>query len=93
MIILNNYKSHLLVQFKEFYKEKNIITLYFFVHSFYLTSLLDVDYFSILKRSYDKELKNFIKVYINYIIKIEFLLVFKTVHFNTMTIKNIKTNF
>ena len=42
---------------------------------------------------YDKELKNFIKTYINHIIKTEFLFVFKIVYFNIMTTKNIKIDF
>jgi len=37
-------------------------------------------YFSILKQVYDQEIKTFIKAYINYIIKIKFFLVFKTVY-------------
>ena len=93
MIVLDGYESHLLVQFKEFCKEKNIVTLCLPVHSFYLTQPLDVGCFSVLKQSYDKELKDFIKVHINHIIKTKFLLVFKIVHFNTMTTKNIKTGF
>ena len=93
MIVLDGHESHLLVQFKEFYKEKNIITLCLSVHSSHLTQSLDVDCFSVLKRSYDKELKNFIKVHINHITKTEFLLAFKAVHFNTMTTENIKTDF
>ena len=36
MIVLDGHESHLSVQFKEFYKEKNIIILYLFIHSFYL---------------------------------------------------------
>ena len=93
MIVLNDYESHLLVQFKEFYKEKNIITLCLFIHFSHLTQPLDISCFSILKWSYDKELEDFIKVYINHIIKTEFLLVFKIVYFNTMTTENIKTDF
>ena len=37
MIILNSHESYLLIQFKEFCKEKNIIILYLFIHSFHPT--------------------------------------------------------
>ena len=49
MIILDDHESHLSVQFKEFCKEKNIITLCLLVHFSYLTQSLDVDCFSVLK--------------------------------------------
>ena len=93
MIVLDGHESHLSVQFKEFCKEKNIITLCLPAHSSHLTQPLDVGCFSVLKRSYDKELEDFIKAHINHITKTEFLLAFKAVHFNTMTAENIKTGF
>ncbi len=93
MIVLNDHESHLSIRFEEFCKKKNIITLCFFAHFFHFTQSLNVDCFNVLKRSYDKELKNFIKAHINHIIKTEYFLVFKVAHFNIMTIKNIKTDF
>src|SRR6266699_852093 len=76
MIVLNNHESHLSAQFEEFYKEKNIITLCLLVYSFHFTQPLDIGCFNILKRSYNKEFEDFIKAYINHIIKTEFLLTF-----------------
>ncbi len=93
MIVLNSYKNHLFIQFKEFYKEKNIIIFYFFIYSLYIIQLLDIDCFNILKRLYSREFEDLIKAYINYIIKTEFFIVFKTVHFNTMIFKNIQAGF
>jgi hypothetical protein len=37
MIVLDGYESYLLAKFKEFYKEKNIITLYLPIYSSHLT--------------------------------------------------------
>ena len=84
MVVLDGYKSHLSIQFELFYKEKNIITLYLPAHSSHLTQPLDVGCFIILKWIYSHELETFIKAYIYYIIKTEFLLIFKTTHFKAM---------
>ena len=93
MIILDRYKNYLLIGFEEFYKEKNIIILYLSPYSSYLIQLLDISYFNILKRSYNREFKTFIKIYINYITKIEFLIVFKIVYINIITIENVQADF
>ena len=42
---------------------------------------------------YGWELEAFIKAYINYITKTEFLLAFKAAYFNTMTAENIQASF
>jgi len=89
MIVLDSHKSHLLAQFEEFYKKKNIIIFCLFTHSSHLIQPLDINCFNVLKQLYSKELEDFIKTYINYIIKTEFLFAFKTAHFKTMTAINI----
>ncbi len=54
---------------------------------------MDIGCFNMLKRSYNRGLEDFIKTYINYIIKTEFFIVFKTTHFNIITPENIKIGF
>ena len=93
MIIFDNYESYLSTQFEVFCKEKNIITFCFPSHSSHLIQLLDVSYFSVLKRIYGKELKDFIRTHINYITKSEFFIVFKAAHFAVIISKNIKAGF
>ena len=93
MIILDEYKSYFSIEFEKFYKEKNIIILYLPPYSSHLIQLLDISYFSILKRSYNRELKAFIKAYINYIIKTEFFIAFKAAHISIMTIENVQVGF
>ncbi len=93
MIVFDGYKSYLSVQFEQFYKEKCIIILYLFIYFLHLIQLLDVDYFNMLKRSYSQGFEDFIKAYINYIIKTEFFIAFKVAHFNTITFENIKVGF
>jgi len=46
-----------------------------------------------LKRLYDRGFEDFIKTYINYIIKTEFFIIFKTTYFNIITPENIKVGF
>ena len=89
MIILDNYKNYLSTQFKKFYKKKNIIILYFPIHFLYIIQPLDVGCFNMLKQLYSRIFKDLIKTYINYIIKTEFFIAFKTAYFNIITLKNI----
>ncbi len=89
MIVLNGYKNYLSVQFEKFYKEKNIIIFCLFVHFSYIIQPLDINCFNVLKRLYNWELEDLIKVYINHIIKTEFFIAFKTAYLNTITFKNI----
>ncbi len=93
MVVLDSYKSYLSVQFEQFYKEKCIITFYLSIYFSHFIQPLDIDCFNILKRLYSRGFKNFIKIYINYIIKIEFFIIFKINHFNIIMSENIKTNF
>jgi hypothetical protein len=75
MLVLDRYKSHESVEFQEYCKSYNIITLGLPPYSSYLTQPLDVRYFSPLKRIYGRQIEGFIKAYINYITKVEFLIV------------------
>ncbi len=89
MVVLDGYKSHLSIQFEEFCKEKNIITFCLFTYLSHLTQPLNIRCFNILKRSYGQQFETFIKAYINYIIKTEFFIAFKTVHLVIITASNI----
>jgi hypothetical protein len=93
MIVLDGHESHLSARFEGFCKEKNIITLCLPAHSSHLTQPLDVGCFSVLKRSYGKEIESFIKAHINHITKPEFFIAFKAAHLSTMTSENIKAGF
>jgi hypothetical protein len=93
MIVLDGHESHISAQFNQFCKEKNIITLCLPAHSSHLTQPCDVGCFSVLKRSYGKELEDFIRAHINHITKPEFFIAFKAAHFATMTSENIKPGF
>ena len=83
--MLNGHENHKSPEFDMFYKDNNIITLYLPAHSSHLLQPLDVKYFNPLKRAYSKELKGFIKSYINHITKTEFLIAFHAAHISTIT--------
>ncbi len=93
MVIFDSYKNHLSVQFEQFYKEKCIIIIYLFIYFSYFIQPLDIDCFNMLKQSHNRDFKDFIKTYINYITKTKFFIIFKVVHFNIITSENIKISF
>jgi DDE superfamily endonuclease len=93
MIVLDGHESHLSSQFEDFCKEKNIITICLPPHSSHLTQPLDVGCFSVLKRSYGKEIESFIKANISHITKTDFFLAFKAAHFASITPTNVQGGF
>ncbi len=86
MLVYDGHKSHESAAFQEYYKAHNIITLGLPPYSSYLTQLLDVRCFSILKRAYSRQIETFIKAYINYITKVEFFLAFKVAYLELITV-------
>ena len=88
ILVLDRHESHESAEFQEYYKAHNIITLGLPPYSSYLTQLLDVGCFSVLKRAYGRQIKTFIKAYINYITKVEFFLAFTIVYKESITAEN-----
>jgi hypothetical protein len=80
MLVLDRYKSYKSAEFQEYCKTHNIITLGLPPYSSYLTQPLNVRCFSVLKRVYSRQIKTFIKAYINYITKVKFFLAFTAVY-------------
>ena len=93
MLVLNRHESHESAEFQEYYKAHNIITLCLPPYSSYLTQPLDIGCFSVLKRAYSREIKTFIKAYINYITKVEFFLAFKAAYLASITAQNGQAGF
>ena len=89
MLVLNGYESHQSINFEAYYKTYNIILMCLPFHSSHITQLLDVGFFSPLKKVYNKEINTFIRAHINNIIKVEFFLVFRAAYKCSMTISNI----
>ncbi len=93
LLILDGYGNYHLYEFKCYCKENNIVTFCIFFYSFHLFQLFDIEYFNILKRSYGKEVENFIWSYINYIIKLDFFIYFHIVFFVIFGEENIQVGF
>ena len=93
MLILDRYKNYKSIVFQVYCKENNIIYLYLLLYSNYLIQLFDIGYFNNLKYLYNNQINKFIKIYINYISKIEFFIAFKTIYKESITSQNIKSGF
>ena len=93
MLVLDGHGSYMSPKFDAFCKEKNIITLCMPPHSSHLLQPLNVRCFSLLKVTYSREISDFVKYHINYITKLEFLIVFRKAFFVTFSEKNCKAGF
>ncbi len=91
--MLDGYNSYYLYEFEYYYKKNNIVILYIPLHSFYLFQPFDIGCFNVLKQSYGKEVKNFIRSYINYITKPDFFACFYTIFFIIFGEENIRVSF
>jgi hypothetical protein len=88
MLVLDGHESHESAEFQEYCKAHNIITLGLPPYSSYLTQLLDIRCFSILKRAYNRQIETFIKTHINHITKIENFLAFIVAYKESITAEN-----
>lgn len=93
LLILDGHGSHATPEFDQFCAEKRIITLCMPAHSSHLLQPLDVGCFSALKRAYKKQVVDFMRLGINHIDKIEFLIAFKAARLEAMTASNIRSGF
>lgn len=84
-VLLDGHESHS-IEFKTFCEENNIITVCLPAH---LTQPFDFGCFNVL-RAYNCEVEHFIKLHINQITNVEWLLAFNAAHFAAMTKDNIK---
>jgi hypothetical protein len=93
MLILDGHESHESAAFQEYCKAHNIITLGLPSHLSHLTQPLDIGYFSVLKRSYGRQIKDFIRAHINHITKVEFFIAFKAAYEQSLTVENGQAGF
>jgi hypothetical protein len=93
LLILDGHESHNSLQFQDFCKDHNIITLCMPPHSSHILQPLDVGCFAPLKKAYSKQIEDLIRNGINHITKLEFLPAFKTASDAAFTSSNIKASF
>lgn len=93
LLIMDGHDSHNSIDFRDYCKEHNIITLCMPPHSSHLLQPLDVGCFGPLKRAYSKEIEGLIRCRINHITKEDFLPAFKAAFDSAITEKNIAGGF
>lgn len=93
MLVLDGHESHQSIEFEDYCKINNIITLCLPPHSSHITQPLDVGVFGPLKKAYGKEINTYSRAHINHITKVEFLLAFKAAYKKIMTKDNIAGGF
>ena len=93
LLVMDGHESHNSLQFHDFCKDNNIVTICMPSHSSHLLQPLDVGCFGPLKRAYGKEVENMMKNGINHITKLEFLPAIRAAFEATFTSSNIKGGF
>jgi DDE superfamily endonuclease/Tc5 transposase DNA-binding domain len=93
LLILDGHGSHVTPEFDLFCKEHSIITLCMPPHSSHLLQPLDVGCFSVLKRSYGRQIEGLMRNGVNHIDKQDFLEAYHTAHIETMNQSNIHSSF
>jgi hypothetical protein len=93
MLVLDGHESHESIEFQDYCKANNIITLGLPPHSSHLTQPLDVGCFSVLKRMYGRQIEGFMKAHIHHITKVEFLIAFKAAYPQSITVQNAQAGF
>jgi hypothetical protein len=93
LLVLDGHESHHSIDFEDYCKENNIITLCMPAHSSHLLQPLDVGCFSPLKRSYGKEIENLIRTHVTHITKVEFFTAFKNAFFVSLSEENVRGGF
>ena len=88
LLILDSYKSYLNQNFKDYYLENKILTLYILPYLLYILQLLNIVYFLLLKRKYLQRVRDLVRRRVFYINKEGFLLAFKDAFFNVFIIEN-----
>jgi hypothetical protein len=93
LLVLDGHESHHSAEFEEYCKENNIITLCMPPHSSHLLQPLDVGCFSVLKRSYGREIEKLMRNHINHITKPDFFVAFHAAFQATFRPENIQGGF
>ena len=93
LLILNGHGSYLIPKFNEICEQNKVILICILVYLSYLLQPLNIDCFTVLKRSYGRMVKTKIQVGINYIDKLNFLEVYPSVRIEAFKSETIKNSF
>ena len=93
LLILDGHESHHSVDFEDFCKANNIVTLCMPPHSSHFLQPLDVGCFSPLKASYGKRIEQMMRMQITHITKEDFFDAFVEAFHASITANNIRAGF
>uniref|UniRef100_A0A8H7K6L1 DDE-1 domain-containing protein n=1 Tax=Bionectria ochroleuca TaxID=29856 RepID=A0A8H7K6L1_BIOOC len=93
LLVLDGHESHHSMEFEEYCKQNNIITLCMPPHSSHLLQLLDVGCFGPLKKAYSRQIEHLMKVRITHITKEDFFPAFLEAFNTSITKENIQGGF
>ena len=93
LLILDGHESHHSMEFEEYCKKNDIITLCMPAHSSHRLQPLDVGCFSVLKRTYGHAIEDLIRQHVTHISKEDFFPAFHQAFIATFTPKNIQAGF
>ena len=93
LLVLDGHESHHSVEFESYCKENDIITLCMPPHSSHLLQTLDVGCFSVLKRSYGREIEKLMHNHIHHITKPDFFLAFHAAFWAAFHPENVQGGF
>jgi hypothetical protein len=91
--VLDGHESHHSAEFENYCKENDIVTLCMPPHSSHLLQPLDVGCFSVLKRSYGREIEKLMRNHIHHITKPDFFLAFHAAFWVTFRPENVRGGF
>jgi hypothetical protein len=93
LLVLDGHESHHSVEFEEYCKEHNIVTLCMPAHSSHLLQPLDVGCFSPLKKAYGRQIEELMRQQITHITKEDFIPAFRAAFQASLTESNIQGGF
>jgi hypothetical protein len=93
LLILDGHESHHSLDFDDYCKEQNIITLCMPPHSSHILQPLDVGCFGPLKVAYGKAIEHLMRMQITHITKDDFFPAYVQAFYAAITEKNIKSGF
>jgi hypothetical protein len=93
LLVLDRHESYVSVDFQRYCKENKIVILCIPVYSSHLLQPLDVGCFGPLKRVYNKEIEDLMRVHISHITKVEFFAAFKNAFIASFGEANVQGGF
>jgi hypothetical protein len=93
LLVLDGHESHHSVEFEEYCKERNIITLCMPPHSSHLLQPLDVGCFSPLKKAYGHQIEELMRQQITHVTKEDFIPAFRAAFQTSLTESNVQGGF